>query len=127
MAYNCKIQLNGNLGQDPKQLESNGKKFISLRIATTDSYPKKEGETTVWVDSGQTLWHDVLIFSPKAIEAAEQLKKGDLVEIVGRLSYRTFKDENGHNKQQASVIGNFIQKIEFNKDETDTEMNEATA
>ena len=121
MAYNCKIQLNGNLGQDPKQLESNGKQFISLRVATRDSYPKKEGEKTIWVDSKETLWHDVLVFSPKGIEIASELKKGDLVEISGSLSYRTFKDEEGYNKQQASVIGNFIKKIEFNKDESSEE------
>lgn len=121
MAYNCKIQLNGNLGQDAKQLESNGKKFINLRVATKDSYPKKEGEQTIWVDSEKTLWHDVLVFNPKGIEIAENLKKGDLVEILGTLSYRSFKDEEGHNKQQASIIGNFIKKVEFNKDESSEE------
>ena len=118
MAYNCKVELNGNLGQDPKQLSSNGKDFISLRIATTNSYPKKEGEEVTWVNSKDTLWHDVLIFNPNAIEIATTLQKGDLVEVSGTLSYRTFKDEEGYNKQQASVIGNFIKKVEFNKDES---------
>ncbi len=116
MAYNCKVELNGNLGKDAKELESNGKKFISLRVATRDSYPKKEGDKTIWVASEQTLWHDVLVFNPKAIEIAATLEKGDLVEISGTLSYRTFKDESGHDKQQASVIAYSVQKIELNKD-----------
>ncbi len=113
MAYNCKIELNGNLGEDAKIIEKDGKSFVALRVATTDSYPKTEGENTVWVNSNTTLWHDVLVFNPNAVTVAQELKKGERVEIIGSLSYRPFKDENGYTKHQASVIGNFIRKVEF--------------
>lgn len=116
MAYNCKIELNGNLGVDAKTIEKNGKTFVSLRVATKDSYPKKEGDNTVWTDSKETLWHDVLVFRPYVVAIAKSLQKGDRVEIIGSLSYRTFKDENGYNKRQATVIAGFIQKVEFGKE-----------
>lgn len=121
MAYNCKIELNGNLGADAKVIEKNGKTFVALRVATKDSYPEKQGETTVWKDRKTTLWHDVLIFRPMAVEIAEKLQKGDFVEITGSLSYRPFKDDKGYTKYQATIIGAFIQKVDFNASDELTE------
>ena len=115
MAYNCKIELNGNLGADAKIIEKNGKTFVALRVATQDSYPQKEGDKTIWIDSKETLWHDVLVFRPYTVTIAKNLKKGDRVEITGSLSYRTFEDKNGYKQKQASIIAGFIQKIDFDK------------
>lgn len=125
MAYNCKIELNGNLGQDAKVLESNGKKFVALRVATTDNYPVEEGNKTVWKNSNTTLWHEVLIFNPHAIEIAEGFKKGDLVEIVGTLAYKAFKTEEGYNQNQASIIGRIARKVDLNKADPSSEEVEA--
>jgi len=126
MAYNCKIELNGNLGADPKIIEKEEKTFVALSVATTDSYPKKEGDKTVWENSKTTLWHDVLIFRPTAIEVVKKLKKGDRVDVIGSLSYRSFKDENGINRKQASIIGGFINKIEFDIQPTEDEISEVS-
>ena len=116
MANNAKIELNGNLGNDAKIIEKEGKTFVALRIATTNSYPKKEGDKTIWEDSKVTLWHDILIFNPYALSIAKELKKGNRVEVTGTLSYRSFKDENGYTKQEASIIAYSIRKIEFNNE-----------
>ena len=113
MAYNCKIELNGNLGKDAKTITKNDKTFIALSIATKDSYPHKDGDNITWKDSKITLWHDVLIFNTNVIEVAKNLKKGDRVEIFGTLSYRFFQDENKNTKKEATVIGHFINKIDF--------------
>lgn len=121
MAYNCKIELNGNLGDNAKVIQKDDKTFVALRVATTDSYPKKDGENTIWVNSNTTLWHDVLVFNPNAVEIAKDFKKGERVEIIGSLSYRPFKDENGYTKQQTSVIGNFVKKVEFGKSDEPSE------
>lgn len=122
MAYNCKIELNGNLGADPKIIEKEGKTFIALSVATTDSYPKKEGDKTVWENSKTTLWHDVLIFRPTVIEVVKKLKKGDRVDVIGSLSYRNFKDENGINRKQASIIAGFVNKVEFDTQPSEDEI-----
>ena len=45
MTINCKVELNGFLGADPKSISKNGKTFIALRVATTDSYPVKDEKT----------------------------------------------------------------------------------
>lgn len=121
MAYNAHIELNGNLGADPKLIDKDGKSFIALRIATTDSYPVKEGETTTWKDSNTTLWHDVLIFRPAAIDKAKTLKKGDRIEVRGSISYRSIKGADGYNHQEATIIGRWVEKVEFGKLEEATE------
>lgn len=111
MANNNRVELNGNLGQDAKTIESNGKKFISLSLATTDSYKDEVGN---WHDK-ETLWHEVLVFRPAAIQFAKDLKKGDRVEVVGSLSYRPFKDEQGYTRHQANIIAGYVQKVTFEK------------
>lgn len=116
MATNCKIELNGFLGADPKSISKNGKTFIALRVATTDTYPVKDEKTgeTKWKDK-ETIWHDVLVFRPNAAHFARDLKKGDAVTITGSLGYKPFKDEKGNTKLQASIVANYIEKVEYNR------------
>lgn len=116
MAINNKIELNGYLGQDAKSITKDGKSFIALRVATTDSYPElneKTGEIT-WKDKG-TIWHDVLVFRPQACHFAKDLKKGDAVEVNGGIAYKAFKDEQGNTRRQASIIATYVEKIEYLK------------
>lgn len=116
MAINNKIELNGYLGQDAKSINKDGKNFIALRVATTDSYPEvneKTGEIK-WTDK-DTIWHDVLVFRPQACHFAKDLKKGDAVEITGGIAYKVFKDEKGITRKQASIIATYVEKIEYHK------------
>lgn len=102
---NNRVELTGFLGQDAKLIEQEGKKFVALSIATTDSYKDDAGQ---WHDK-ETIWHNVLVFRPAAIQFAEKLKKGDKVELVGSLSYKPFKDEKGNTHNQAAIIAGFVQ------------------
>ncbi len=116
MATNCKIELTGYLGADPKSITKNDKTFIALRVATTDSYPVKEEKTgeIKWKDK-ETIWHDVLVFRPQAAHFARDLKKGDAVTISGSIGYKPFKDEHGNIKHQASIVANYIEKVEYHR------------
>lgn len=116
MATNFKIQLSGFLGSDPKIVTKNGKNFVILNVATTDSYPVKDEKTgeTKWKDK-ETQWHEVMVFRASAAHFARDLKKGDALEISCGISYRSFKDENGYSRKQASLIANFIEKVEYSR------------
>jgi len=129
MAINCKIELNGFLGADPKTIEKDGNTFIALRVATTDSYPlvdEKTGEVK-WKDK-ESIWHDVLVFRPQAAHFARNLKKGNAVTINGSLGYKPFKDEHGNAKRQVSIVANYIEKVEYHRQDelTFEEVAEAT-
>ncbi len=116
MATNCKIELTGYLGADAKSITKNDKTFIALRIATTDTYPVKDEKTgeIKWKDKA-TVWHDVLVFRAQAAHFARDLKKGDAVTLTGSLGYKPFKDEEGNTKRQASIVANYVEKVEYHR------------
>lgn len=111
---NAKIHLTGFLGDDPKKTSKHGKSFTILRMATTDSYPVKDGENTKWIDK-ETEWHTVFVFSPIVNKFANEMKKSDKLEVFGTITYKSFKDEKGHTRSEAAIIGNYINKIDYNK------------
>lgn len=110
MAINNTVKLIGNTGSEVKIIETEGKNFAAFSLATTDSY--KDKETDEWKDK-ETIWHDVIVFNPKLIEALKVFKKGTRLEVIGSLSYRAFqiKDEDKViTKREASVIANKVEE-----------------
>ena len=104
MASNNKVELIGNLGDDVKIIETENRTFATARIATTDSY--KDEKTGEWVDL-QTIWHNIVIFSPTAIEYIKPLKKGTRVKLTGSLSYKprlVQQDGKEFNINEASIV-----------------------
>ncbi|MCG8328574.1 MAG: single-stranded DNA-binding protein [Chitinophagales bacterium] len=106
MALTNMVTLIGNMGSDAHLLTSqkDGKEFTALSIATTDSYQNDAGE---WVDK-ETIWHNVVAFSPTVIAMLKNLKKGTRIKIEGSLSYRPYDVVNGEGdvitKKEASII-----------------------
>ena len=105
MAYNNTVILTGNIGNEARIHErENGKSFATVSIATTDSY---QDEHDKWVEK-DTIWHDLIIFSPRVASEIQSLKRGTRVKITGSLSYQDFDTtlEDGRivKKKQASII-----------------------
>jgi single-strand DNA-binding protein len=97
-----KVTLIGRLGKDPevRTLES-GTNIAKLALATDESYKDKSGE---W----QTIteWHNVIMWRDMAERAEKMLKKGYLVYIEGKLTNRSWEDENGNKKYVTEVRAN---------------------
>lgn len=106
MSNNCTVELKGNLGKDAKLARSEKSEFISLSVATTDSYKDKNGQ---WQNK-ETLWHDVIVFNPNTITTAKELKKGDRVHLKGTLAYKQVDAKEGYSVPQASVVAYFVEK-----------------
>lgn len=106
MSNNCTVELKGNLGKDAKLVKSEKAEFVSLSVATTDFYKDKNGQ---WQNK-ETIWHDVVVFSPNAIVFAKGLKKGDKVHLKGTLSYKPVETKEGYSVSQASVVAYFLEK-----------------
>lgn len=111
---NNKVQLTGYLGEDAKPVAKDGKRYVVLNVATNDSYLVKQGEETKWLEK-EAVWHDVFVFKPSAIKTASALKKGQKIELAGSISYKLFTDEKGHKRKQAIIVGQFIDKIDYKK------------
>ncbi len=97
-----RVQLIGNLGQDPEiRAKQNGDKIATFSMATTDSWTDaRSGEK-----KEKTEWHRVVIFSDGLAGVAEKhLKKGMKVFIEGALQTRKWTDNAGVEKYTTEVV-----------------------
>jgi len=97
-----RVQLIGNLGQDPEiRAKQNGDKIATFSMATTDSWnDARSGEK-----KEKTEWHRVVIFSDGLAGVAEKyLKKGMKVFIEGALQTRKWTDNVGVEKYTTEVV-----------------------
>jgi single-strand DNA-binding protein len=95
-----KVQLIGNVGQDPeiKNLEG-GKKVAHLTIATNEVYYKENGEKVE-----QTEWHRATAWGKTADIIEKYVTKGKEVAIEGKLTHRSYDDKNGEKRYITEVI-----------------------
>lgn len=97
-----RVQLIGNLGQDPetKTLES-GKKVVKFTVATSETYKNGDGQKV-----NETTWHNVVAWNGLADLAGKFLKKGGQVAIEGRIVYRSYEDKAGATKNITEIVAN---------------------
>ena len=72
-----RVQLIGNLGQDPEtKTLDNGKKVTHFTLATDDSYKNSEGQKI-----SEPTWHNIVAWNGLAEVAEKYLKKGREVAV----------------------------------------------
>ena len=86
-----KVQLIGNIGNEPKimNLES-GKKVARFSMATNEYYRNAQGEKVQ-----STQWHYVVAWDKKADIIEQYAHKGKEVAIEGKLISRSYTNEVG--------------------------------
>lgn len=94
------VILLGNLGQDPETLTSTEKGlFVRLSLATHRQYTDPKG-----VLQDDTQWHTVYVSNATGKAAAEHLKKGSRVHVIGELRKSEWKDKKtGDRKFETAV------------------------
>ena len=86
-----KVQLIGNLGQNPEVKELNGgKKLAKFSLATNETYRNKAGEKVT-----DTQWHNLTVWGKTADIVEKYLKKGSEVAVEGKLLNRNYTDKEG--------------------------------
>src|ERR1051325_5933598 len=86
-----KVQLIGNLGQNPEVKELNGgKKVAKFSLATNETYRNKAGEKVT-----DTQWHNLVAWGKTADIIEKYLKKGSEVAVEGKLLNRNYTDKEG--------------------------------
>lgn len=88
----------GTAGRDPTRRTSQrtGRDWVSLSIAVGDE------------DSLQ--WLDVAAFGP-AVDQVMQIAKGDRLYCEGKISMRTWQNEDGTSRTTLSVAANLVQPM----------------
>ena len=102
-----RVILIGNLGKDPevRRLE-NGAVVAKFSVATSENYKDKIGE---W--NTNTEWHDVVCWRNLAESAEQSLKKGTQVYVEGKLTHRTWKDQDGNNRRTTEIVSNYFRVV----------------
>lgn len=89
MASVNSVTLIGHLGADPElRYTPSGQAVTNLRLATNRNYKDDSGE---WQSIPE--WHGITVWGEQAERAADQLRKGRLVYVEGRLQPRSYEKD----------------------------------
>jgi single-strand DNA-binding protein len=101
-AIKNKVQLIGNLGNDPEiiNLES-GKRLAKFTIATNETYKNNKGEKVT-----DTQWHNVVAWGKTAEIIEKYLTKGKEVAVEGKLTSRSYETKEGEKRYITEVVCN---------------------
>ena len=90
-----RIELLGRVGIEPEmRYTGNGTAVTRLRLAT--DRPTKNGEV-------ETDWHTIICWGKLGEAVNGYVNKGNRVYVCGRLTYRSYEDDEGRKRQQTEV------------------------
>lgn len=99
-ALRNKVQLIGNLGDNPEVRSfEGGKKKATFSMATSESYRNAQGQRVK-----ETQWHNVVAWGKVADLAERYLVKGKEVAVEGKLVNRSYTDKQGQKKYITEII-----------------------
>ena len=109
-----KVMLIGNVGNYPevRYLESNPQnpqanaKVASFRLATTERYRDRNGETRE-----NTEWHNIVVWRNNADVVEKFVHKGSQIYIEGKLRTRQWTDQTGNKRYTTEVVADSIQLL----------------
>ena len=106
MAVN-RVFLLGNVGSDPEIRESNGGKFATFRLATTDKgYTKRDGTQV----PERTEWHSIVANSNIVGVIENYVRKGTKLYIEGKLRTRKY---TARDNTERTVTEIYIDNLEL--------------
>ncbi len=97
-----KVQLIGNLGQDPEIITlDGGRKLAKFSIATNETYKNQKGEKIT-----DTQWHNIVAWGKTAEIIENYVTKGKEVAVEGKLTSRSYEDKEGAKRYITEVVCN---------------------
>ncbi|MCC6263560.1 MAG: single-stranded DNA-binding protein [Bryobacterales bacterium] len=98
-----KVMLIGNLGRDAEtKFTPSGQALTKFSIATTRQWKDRQtGENKV-----QTDWHNVVAWGKERV--ADYLKKGKQIYVEGRLTTRSYENNEGKTVYTTEVVADDI-------------------
>jgi single-strand DNA-binding protein len=103
-----KVTLIGRLGNDPEVRRLEGGSVVSrFSLATSESYKDKDGNY-----QENTEWHNVIAWRDLAERAEKMLKKGTLVYVEGKITYRKYTGTDNIERSVTDIIANNFRILE---------------
>ena len=113
MAHLNKVQLIGNVGNDPeiRYLDNNPQgqqnKVASFRMATTERYKDRNDQL-----QSRTEWHNIVVWNGKATVIEKFVHKGSNIYVEGRLTTRQWTDQQGNKRYTTEISAENIQLLD---------------
>ena len=99
-----KVQLIGNLGNDPEIITlENGKKLAKFSLATNEYYKDDDGQKQT-----KTELHNLIAWNKTAEIIEKYVSKGKEIAIEGKLTNRSWDDKEGNKRYITEVIVNEV-------------------
>lgn len=90
-----RIDIIGRLGKDPETRQTQGgKTVVNFTLAVSEKYKDKE----------ETTWFNCIAFEKTGDIIAKYSKKGDLLNVEGKIKTRQYHDSSGVTKYVWEVI-----------------------
>jgi len=102
------MSIKGRAGSDASlRFTPNGKAVADFSVADT---PRRKNEQTgQFEDAGPTLWQRVQVWGPEAEKAAEEVRKGSLVTVSGRVKADEWQDKNtGETRKSTTLVADVV-------------------
>lgn len=101
------MTIKGRAGSDANlRFTPNGRATADFSVADT---PRKKDESGQWIDAGPTLWQRVQVWGPEAEKAAEEVRKGSLVTVSGRVKADEWQDkQTGETRKSTTLVADVV-------------------
>ena len=102
------MTIKGRAGADASlRFTPNGRATADFSVADT---PRRKNEQTgQFEDSGPTLWQRVQVWGPEAEKAAEEVRKGSLVTVSGRVKAEEWQDkQTGETRKSTTLVADVV-------------------
>ena len=101
------MSIKGRAGSDGElRYAPSGVASCSFSVADT---PRKKDDSGQWVDAGPTLWQRVQVWGPEAEKAAEEVRKGSLVTVSGRVKADEWTDkQTGETRKSTTLVADVV-------------------
>lgn len=103
-----KVFLIGNVGKQPEIRESNGSKFATFSLATTDKgYTSKDGRQV----PDRTEWHNIVANGAIVSVIERHVTQGSKLYIEGKLRTRKYTDRNNVERYTTEVVLDYMEFV----------------
>lgn len=96
-----RIELRGNVGQEPRVTEVGENKVIKFTVATNERFKDRQG-----VLKEETTWHNIVAWAGRGMPDFNDIKKGVCVSVSGRVRNIKYTTPQGEEKWYNDVLAN---------------------
>lgn len=110
MEYINKIELKGRVGTVRSNVV-NGSRVANFSLITDFLYKTKEG-----VPMSEATWFNVAAWEGKEVQMLDQIEKGAIVHVWGRIRSSKFEGQDGTEKQFYEVLATKLRVLKEDED-----------